>query len=327
MKKRLLNKLSDLKLNRNLTPEILNQKLLVSHKTKKIISQLGIYILLIGISYVFLYPLLQMISMAFMSKQDLVNPEVDWIPTSFSFKNFGIAASVLDLGKSLFNSIWFSLLLAITQTFITALAGFALARYNFKFKKFWFVMILVSFILPVPVVIIPRIMMIESIGDTLGTTLFGSFIPQLMFNLGGQGINSAILILIFYSFFKMIPASLDEAARMDGATSVEVFWHIFIKMSIPIITTVFLFSFVWNWNESHQTGIFIGDGLQLLPQQLSTFDSNFGSRLPSTSTEAKINETYKMAATIIAILPLFIIYLFAQKQFIEGIENTGITGE
>ena len=128
----------------------------------------------------------------------------------------------------------------------------------------------------------------------------------------------------------MIPYSLDEAAMIDGASSLQVFYHVILKMSLTAITIVFLFSFVWNYNETYVTNTFIRSGVELLSIKLAAFDGNFvrmGTDIPGQAGEARINEAYKMAATFLSMLPLLITYLFAQKQFIQGIENTGITGE
>ncbi len=163
------------------------------------------------------------------------------------------------------------------------------------------------------------------------TKLIGTIFPQLMLAIAGQGIYSAILILIFYNFFKMIPIVLDEAAKIDGASNWQVFYHIILKMSLPTIVTVFLFAFVWNYNETYVTGTFVRTAMQLMPLQLGLFDSIF-ERMSAPIQGApggqfRLNESYKMAATLITMAPMMIMYLFVQKQFVEGIEKTGITGE
>lgn len=300
------------------------------HGLGRFAGRMATYVLLIAVSYVFLYPLIKMLSMSFMSKADIIDPEVIWIPSKITFSNMKVASFVMDLPNSLWGTLWVTTLFAVTQTLVTASAGYALARFNFKLKRMWFVFILVSFIIPVPVVIIPRIMMFVSIQETFAIQMIGTIYPQLMMTLLGQGVNSAIAILIFYNFFKMIPYSLDESAMIDGASSFQVFYHIIWKMSITAITIVFLFSFVWNYNETYVTNTFLRSGIELLSIKLSTFDGNFvrlGTAIPGQAGEARINEAYKMAATFLSMLPLLVIYLFAQKQFIEGIENTGITGE
>ncbi|TNF06772.1 MAG: carbohydrate ABC transporter permease [Bacillota bacterium] len=345
------------------------RKKLFGHKaTSGLIGKIFVYGLLIGISYVYLYPLLRMISMSFLTQSDLLNPEVDWIPKSLKFSNFVVANRVLGVlppslmtiadnpFRAIFGifqdggNLWKSMknvgFLALIQTIIAALTGFAFARYEFKFKKTLFVLVLVSFVVPLPMVTIPRIIMISEfqdkywipfdkflgdnfIGNIVKPTLFNSLMPQITFAIFGQGINSAILILIFFNFFKMIPISLDEAARIDGASSFQVFYHIYIKLVIPIIFTVFLFSFVWNWNDVYSATIYYRANNPLVIMRLNQFDDQFAglANIPGQSGELRLNEAYKMAATFITVLPLLILYIFAQKKFIEGIERTGMTGE
>lgn len=301
---------------------------------EKVLGQVIVYALLVTVSYVFLFPLISMVSLSMMSPSDIINPEIDFIPSSLYLGSFVASFQVLQGATSLFNSIWFSTTLAIAQTIVSAMTGYAFARYKFRFKRMLFVLILISFIVPVPIILIPRIMMIVTAQgftqDWFGLTLMGTPIPQLVFAIFGQGVNSAILILIFYNFFRMIPNQLYEAAKIDGANARQQFYHITIRMSLSTIVVVFLFSFVWNWNETYVTGLLVGDGIELLPMQLGIFDSLFQTRppdVPGQGGSARISEAYKSAATLITMIPLFIIYAFAQRQFIEGIENTGITGE
>jgi len=312
----------------------LKRKLLGYNISDGLIYRIAVYILLVAIAYVFLYPLLRMISMTFMSGADIINPEIDWVPQNWSITNLRVAWSVLSMPNTILNSLWYSGTLALAQTFISAMTGFAFARYQFKFKNFWFAMVLMSFIIPVPVVLIPRWMMFITAQNMTGIKMIGTVFPQLLMAIAGQGVYSAILILIFFNFFKMIPVVLDEAAKIDGASSWQVFYHIILKMSVPTIATVFLFSFVWNYNESYITATFLRSALKLMPLQLGLFDSIFekmSANVPGASGapggQFRINESFKMAATLITMAPMMIMYLFVQKQFVEGIEKTGITGE
>ena len=291
------------------------------------IQKLLIYFVLICISFVFLKPIFGIISKTFMSSADVIDPAVEWLPKKFSIGNLKVAASVLKINKTLLNSIMFSGLLAICQTVVSALTGYALSRFNFRFKHFWFVMILLAFIIPVPVLMVPRLMMFVSFQETIKFTLIGTPIPQVLMALLGQGVYSTVLILIFNNFFHMIPHVLDEAAMIDGAGPLKVFYHVVIKMSLSTILVVFLFSFVWNWNETYITGTLLRNSIELLPSKLSLFNSEFDSMASASGSAFKINEAYKMAATFISIAPLLVLYAFVQKRFIQGIENTGITGE
>ena len=291
-------------------------------KAVNIISKFAIYFVLICIGFIFLEPIFEMISKSIMTTKDLIDPSITWIAKHATLDNFKNAIGTLDIPTSILNSIWYSALLAIAQTFVSATTGFALSRYTFRGRNFWFVMLIMAFILPVPLLTVPRIMMFSTVESILGFKLINTVVPQFLLALLGQGTYSTMLVLIFYNFFNMIPKSLDEAAMIDGAGSLKVFYHVAIRLSISTILVVFLFSFVFNWNETYTTNILTGDALELLPGRLSLFDNGSTSNAVS-----ELNEAIKMAATLIAIAPLLVLSACVQRQFIEGIENTGITGE
>lgn len=296
----------------------------------KRIGKFVIYFLLICIGYIYLEPIFEMISKSIMSTEDVIDPSIEWIALNPTLGNFAVAARVLKMPGSLINSITFSAGMAALQTIVAATTGYALSRFKFRGKGFWFVMILMAFIVPVTVLMIPRLMIFMTAQDMLGMQLVGTPIPQVLMALFGQGVNGTILILIFWNFFNLIPYSLDEAAMIDGAGAFQVFFHINVRLSLSTVLIVFLFAFVWNWNETYQTATYLGGTMDLLPIKLSTFDSMFSSNASSgmgSEGMYKINEAYKMAATLISIAPLLILYACVQKQFIQGIENTGITGE
>lgn len=250
-----------------------------------------------------------------------------WIPKNLSLNNLKVAGTVLKVGPTLRNTILWSGGMALAQTIVSAMTGYALSRYEFKFKAFWFVMIVLAFIIPTPVTMIPRLMMFVSVQDATALQLIGTALPQVSMALLGQGVYSTVLILIFYTAFNMIPRVLDEAAQIDGASSLKIFWFIVVKMSATTILVVFLFSFVWNWNETYITGTLLRGNIELLPSKLNMFNSEFSTLVSAQGGAFKLNKAYKMAATLISISPLLLLYVFVQKQFIQGIENTGITGE
>ena len=112
---------------------------------------------------------------------------------------------------------------------------------------------------------------------------------------------------------------------MDGATPFQTFYHIILKLSLPIIITIFLFSFVWNWNDTLSSQYYLFGGLKILPDQLGAIDNLLGG--VSQGPADKVNEAKRMAGTLMSIVPLLILYSFLQKQFVEGIEQTGLTGQ
>ncbi len=286
-----------------------------------------IYFVLICIGFVYLEPIFEIIAKTFMSADDIIDPSVTWIPQNLSLNNLKVATNVLKIGPTLRNSILFSGGLALAQTFVSALTAFALSRYSFRGKNIWFVMMVLSFIIPVPVLMVPRLMMFVTAQSAVGVQLIGTVIPQVLMAVLGQGVYSAVLILIFYTSFNMIPKVLDEAAQIDGASAFKVFWFVVVRISASTILVVFLFSFVWNWNETYITGTLLRNNIALLPAKLNMFNSEFESVASAEGTAFRLNEAYKMAATLLSIAPLLIMYAFVQRKFIEGIENTGITGE
>lgn len=294
---------------------------------RNLIAKTAIYFVLICVGFVYLEPIFEIIVKTFMSAEDIIDPSVTWIPRSFSLNNLKVAGTVLNVGPTLRNTILWSGGMALAQTLVSALTGYALSRYEFKFKTFWFVMIVLAFIIPTPVTMIPRLMMFVTVQETTAIQLVGTAIPQVAMAALGQGVFSTVLILIFYTAFNMIPRVLDEAAEIDGASSLKIFWFIVMRMSAATILIVFLFAFVWNWNETYITGTLLRGSIELLPAKLNMFNSEFSRMVSAQGGAFRLNKAYKMAATLISISPLLLLYAFVQKQFIQGIENTGITGE
>lgn len=328
---------------------------------KNIVPKLVMILILIVFSYIFLSPLLHVCIDSLKGKEDLVNPDVVWIPHTLTFNNFLDAGKALWLWRfnksanvtisTLWNSFIFSLLSGIFQTVVSCMAGYAFARFSFKGKKLWFAGMILAFIIPVQLLIIPRQMMLRPLmtGTEKPSALFGlvadtqaankvdsilavlKTIPVLLLTLLGQGLNSSILIFISFSFFKMIPVALDEAAQIDGANFFQIFYHIILKMSIPTILVVFLFSFIWNWNDTYVLDNLTALSTDMLtfkslPKALEQFTRTISQGSATSGTDAQNNAGLSSASILISIAPLIILYAFTQKKFVEGIENTGVTG-
>jgi multiple sugar transport system permease protein len=172
---------------------------------------------------------------------------------------------------------------------------------------------------------IPTYIFYKKIG-MLGN-IFAFILPALF----GQGIKSAIFIMIFYQFFNMVPRVLDEAAEIDGASPLRIFYKITLPLALPAIIVVFLFSFVWYWNETYLTGLYMKD-IKTLPMQLINYADSFRLIYPVTDVNSEgyvdtLNEAIYMAGTLLSILPLLVIYFGLQKWFVEGVDRSGITGE
>jgi multiple sugar transport system permease protein len=294
-----------------------------------VVTQLVKYVLLIGIGFVYLYPLLYMISTSFMSLEDLLDTSIKWIPSQFYPDNFQNAFRVMDFWGSFKDSLLIAGVPTLIQVVVCAFVGYGFARFEFKGKKLMMGILLFSFILPPQITMMPNYVLYTDLG------LIGSIKSFIYPALLGQGLKSQIFILIFYQFFRQVPQALIEAAQIDGAGYFKSFLRIAIPSATPAILVVFLFSIVWYWNESYLATLYItGNGkaatstLTTLVVQLKNFETNYDAYAASGQQQmANINESIKMAGTMLSILPLLIMYAFLQKQFVESVDRTGITGE
>jgi multiple sugar transport system permease protein len=282
------------------------------------IGKLSIYLLLIIIGFVYIYPLLKMFAYSLKDLEDLVNPTVQWIPTKVYLGNYKISFIVLNYGMTLIFSLLVTLVPAVLQTITTSLIGYALAKFKVRGRTIIFAIILLTYLLPVQVYMIPRYVLFDQLG--ILETAWAIILPALF----GQGLSSAIFILIFYQFFRMQPKALDESAEIDGANAFQTFIKIGVPLAGPAYLTAFLFSFVWYWNETYVSSLFIGSDLYTLQLKLFNFTSQFN--MAQGISEQALNEAIRYSATILIILPVLLVYVVMQKWFVEGIDRTGITG-
>lgn len=286
-----------------------------------------IYALLICIGFVYLNPILQMLSKSFMNLDDLLDSSINWIPSKFILSNYAQAAKSMDFWASLGKSIILAGVPTLCNLISCAIIGYGLARFEFPFKKVVLAVIVFTFILPSQVTMIPTYALYSQIG------ILGTILPFVVPPLLGMGINAPIFILIFWQFFRQVPKVLIEAAQIDGAGYFKSFFRISLPSATPAFITVGLFSFVWYWNESYLTemyvsGVMTKSGWTSLVIQLDNFASNYNSYATTAASGAtSINEAINMSGTMLSILPLLLMYFVLQRYFVESIDKTGITGE
>lgn len=313
-----------IKRKRPVEAAIIKKKLLFgSGKSSGLTKKLIMYGLLLGIGFVYIYPLIYMVVSSMMDSTDLVNPTVRWVPSTFYIGNYKVAFKVLEAGKSMGTSVLMAGIPAIFQTTSCAIIGYGFARFEFPLKKMWMVLLIAAFLIPVQVTMVPKYMLFDAY--KMINTPLPSILPALL----GQGIKGSIFVLIFFQFFRSYPIVLDEAAEIDGAGKFTTFFKIALPMSIPAIVIAFLFSFVWYWNETYLAGLFFGKSIQTLPMKLQSFVDSYNRLFPTSdgSTLNRLNESIRMAGTLITITPLLVMYLLLEKQFVESVDKSGITGE
>lgn len=306
-------------------------KFLYGSKEKEgFLKQFAVYALLICIGFVYLYPLLYMLSNSFMTLDDLLDSSINWIPSTFNLDNYVQAGNSMEFWSTLGDTVLVCGIPTIINVIMCSIVGYGFARFDFPLKKVLMGLLIFTFVLPSQITMMPLYVMYNDYG------LIGDIWSFILPAIFGQGLNAQIFILIFYQFYKMVPKVLIEAAQIDGAGYIKSYFRIALPSAKPAMLTVFLFSMVWYWNESYLTEMFVTgltkaeeSGWTTLMVKLQQFNANYSSMQAQQNTGVQINnnESIQMAGTMLSILPLLIAYFLLQRQFVESIDRTGITGE
>lgn len=307
---------------------------------KKTIMKYGIsiarFILLFGMCFLILQPILNKISVSFMPQQDLNNPTVISIPENPTTENYQMAVKLMNFATALKNSFLIALTVAIVQISMTTLVGYGFARFNFPLKKFWFACVMLVILIP-PQTISTSLHLHFRFFDILGLhklltgdtiNLRGSVLPYFLMSFGCMGLKNGLYVYMIRQFFRNIPKELEEAAYVDGCGTLMTFIRIMLPDAKPILTSCFLFSFVWQWTDSYYSKLFLG-GVDLLSVKLARLVDTLGAELMrelgvTTSVPQNYANAILSTGTLMFILPLIILYLFAQKGFVESLSSSGI---
>jgi multiple sugar transport system permease protein len=301
------------------------KKLFGMYGNDGLIFKIVLYILLIGISFIFLYPLMQMLVTSFMPLVDLIDPTTIWIPKNFTFRNYERAIEALNAFNALKDSFVVSTIPTLFVVISSAVIGYGFAAYDFPLKKIMMAILLTIFLIPSILMAIPTYVIYRELG--LLESLNAFTYPAM----SGFGFRQTIFILIFYQFFKMMPYELREAAEVDGASALKVFIQIAIPMALPAFLITSLYAFVWYWNETSLALLYFPNEYSTLPMAVIGFRTLYESLYPSGTVGLEgasetFNQGVQFAGTILSILPLLIIYFIAQKWFIESVDRSGIAG-
>ena len=308
---------------RTFVQDDLGQFLFGGRAKQGLITSTVLYLVLIAIGFVYLYPLLFMFVTSIKSPSDLLNSMVQWVPTEVYINNYVKAYNVLAYPEALLSSTLVSVIPSVIQTVICSLVGYGLARYRFRGKNLIFILILATFIIPAQNTFIPQMLAYKKLG------LLGNITSIIFPSILGQGYKSAIFILIFYQTFLSLPKVLEEAARLDGASDLKIFITIAVPGAVSAYLVSLIFSIVWYWNETFLTSVFLSGGIQTLPMQLDKFVQAYQNMYPPGVVNIfdRLNEAIKLSGTFMTILPLLVMYIILQKWFVESVERSGITGE
>ena len=302
---------------------------LLKETTKKYLISIFRGILLFGMCFMIIQPILNKFSFSFMAEKDLYDTTIIVVPKHFSVSNWKIASSLMNYWKALFNTIWVSALVSLIQVLVCSLVGYGFSRFQFPFKKFWFFCVILIIVIP-PQTISTSLFLHFRFFNFFGAqlNLRGSMIPYILLCLTCMGLKNGLYIFMIRQFYLGFPFELEEAAYVDGCGPFSTFFRIMIPGAKPILTSCFLFSFVWQWTDSFYTELFLGK-IQLLSTQISALTERFGQYLSAINGGSVIapvaySNAILSTGVLLMIIPLIILYLFCQRLFVESLASTGV---
>lgn len=319
----------------------------------KIVVNIFRFILMLGVSYVIIYPFISKIASSFMSINDVRDSTVLLIAREPNLEQYQTLFTEAGYMEAFINTLTLSLICALIQMFVSCLIGYGLAKFKFKGNTLIFVLVLLTMIIPHRTLsfYLKRSFtsfdlfsfatfgwdgIIEHItGSTLA--LNNTYIPFVIMSVCGLAFKNGLYIYLMRQFFKGIPDELEESAYVDGSGTIRTFFQIILPLAVPMMITVFLFAFSWQWTDNFYAGNIFITAVGVGSQSSSSIDIpvlmsdviGFANSTAAVDFVGKVNE-YKTAvqgtAGIMVIAPLVVLYLFCQKYLVQGIERSGITG-
>ena len=302
------------------------------------------FIILLGVSYIVLYPFFTKIAASFMSPDDFIDVTVMLIPKYPSLDQYKYIFIENEYVKAFFNTLSLSLISAVLQTFVSCLVGYGLAKFKFKGNALVMGAVVLTMVVPHGTVYLSMFMefryfdlfklfgifegagyegIIKAItGNTIQLT--GTFWPMVILSVCGLAFKNGLYIFMMRQFFRGVPDELEESAYIDGSGTLRTFMQIIIPLSVPMMITIFLFAFSWQWTDDFYTEMFMSSNrsLVLMPDIVAIPKS-----LETTYAGAELyNSAINNTCGLMIILPLVIMYLFCQRYLVQGIERSGIVG-
>ena len=301
-----------------------------------IIGRIFLYYVLIELAYLFILPFIYVFTTSMMSYKDYMDPTIEWIPSSVAWNNYvdafkGLSYFGFERGyngemifvSSFLNTLIVSLGSALLQCVFCAVIGYALGRFKFKGRTFVFITVILALLIP------PQTTIIASYGMWAAMGSINTFIPVLLPTLFGLGLRGALFALIYMYFFQRIPDAMDEAARIDGAGPFRVFGQIMLPLVRSSTAIVFIFSFVWHWNDNYEAPMFMyNNTVMTLQPKLENIRYYFaeltGSTGEATDFEKAMTEPTLFAGCLLVMIPVLIVYILGQNKLAAGIERLGV---
>ena len=308
------------------------KKIMLKKKSLRFLIALFRTFFLIGICFVILYPLFIKITSSFMVAEDVYDPMVRYIPKHFTLENYELTMELLHYWPSFVRSLLLVTVTSLITVMSVTVSAYGLARFKFKGRNLLFGLIVLSMVVPPDVLLLPYFLKFRYF-DILGLIELCTGQPLNLsdnalsfFILGGvcMGLKNGLYIFLMRQYFRGMPRELEEAAYVDGSGLFRTLVTIMLPSAIPMMVTVFLFSVVFMWLDVIYTPVFMTN-VELLPNQIGMLSHAGTGALVGVQTELEFS-LLRNAGMVLLILPLIILYLVAQKSFVQSIGRSGITG-
>ena len=296
----------------------------------KVLGRIFIYLLLIEISFIIIYPLFTKLTASLMSQEDMFDRTVTFIARHPTLENIATVFQESDFLRAMGNTFLISLLAATLQTAVCAITGYGLAKIKSKLGKVVLGIVVLAVLIPNQVILIPLYLkfrffdvfgIIELIKGSKPDSLMNTLWPIIILSITGYGFKNGLYIFIMRQFYKGVPEELEEAAAIDGYGTFNTFFRIILPMAIPMMITIFMFAFSWQWTDTFYSGIFFSN-FHVLANTIFTMSSATAGSVGSSYSASMFLHT----GVLMAITPLILIYVVAQRWIIGGIERSGLVG-
>ncbi|MBQ3126280.1 MAG: carbohydrate ABC transporter permease [Clostridia bacterium] len=305
----------------------------VRQVTVSIFANLLRYAFLIAFSYILLYPIIYILTHSFRDPIDVTDPTILWVPKNLSWEPMKEAIEKMNLPTSLWSTLKLEVVSALISTATCGVAAYGMARFKFRGRGVLNFILLLTILIPASIVIIPNYMnfydfnpfglvhLIENIFNTdLNTSLLGTVWTFWLPALTGVGIRAGFYIYIYMQFYKGLPKELEEAAWVDGCGPWGTYLRIVVPSSGVSVLTVSMLAVIWHWNDYYNALMYFQSD-----HTMAVEISNFMSKV-LTQGGHRIETDAPMAASLLFLLPVLIMYMVLQKKFITSIASTGIVG-
>ena len=277
------------------------------------------YVVLTFGALIMIMPFAWMVSTSIKPDSEIFSDTIHWIPSELDLQNYVDAVDQTDMPRLFLNSTFVTFVAVVSQVILGSMAGYAFARLTFRGKNTLFFILLTTMMVPFEVLIIPVFLLIRAFPLAGGNDILGQGGTGLINTFAGimfPNFVSVFSVFLFRQFYLSFPKEIEEAAIVDGASRVGVYWRILIPNSRPVMGTMALFAFLWSWNDFLWPLVVVKqESLKTLQLGLSVFDQEAGTEWAEL-----------MAASVLAVIPIILLYIFLQRFLVSGGLTSGLKG-